>query len=605
MSTVNTARDAFDNFYSGTHDRCGQLLEQIGSFKGSYDVKVAHNTVVNDYYKTGCSDPQALLTQLTQAHDKARERDKKDKGRRKRDEDEEETYREDEDLSVLRYNQALLCLQLRQYSQAMLILEELFENIEPIDDFLAIKICFLLLELCLLQREPEQAVIVLAYLEKPNAFLSVLRSERPKGVEARAGDEAELADEMKDKVRVGEADDVGEDSQGDASEVLSAVTADSRATTAISGRTVVAAAASDGLGTEPAEVSEGPLPSLTMGAFLPRHGRPPDTISRAEYRFFVLMYRARLAVALKNTKAAKRDVKSALEVLDQELRHAPLLTAHPHTTGPPGAKGDKGRPCEESLREALHLQHMAMVFTLKAYLEYTRQNVRKAIKLLTLCQFNFAESRSGANSSVVATSAEGDSEDRALQRRRKGGGNEEDALGEDQIPTDFHPAQDEACAAVFFNNIGCIHFLMHKPGLATLYFQKALQASEKAPPPAAAAASGKKNSHSKLSNFLGGKAGLTLPGVLATKHWLDRRAEISYNAGLQMLMCERPSQALKCFEQCIPVFRTWPRLWLRLAECSIEMHRQSLSPVASGAGETSDTSEATPSSSTTWNPEAA
>merc|ERR1740129_2566733 len=60
-------------------------------------------------------------------------------GRRKRDDDEEEAYREDEDLSVLIYNQALLCLQLRQYAQATLILEELFENIEPIDDFLAIK----------------------------------------------------------------------------------------------------------------------------------------------------------------------------------------------------------------------------------------------------------------------------------------------------------------------------------------------------------------------------------------------------------------------------------------------------------------------------------
>ncbi|CAK0831600.1 unnamed protein product [Prorocentrum cordatum] len=43
-----------------------------------------------------------------------------------------------------------------------------------------------------------------------------------------------------------------------------------------------------------------------------------------------------------------------------------------------------------------------------------------------------------------------------------------------------------------------------------------------------------------------------------------------------MLMCERPAGALKCFEQCAPVFRTWPRLWLRMAECCIELHSQGL-----------------------------
>ncbi|CAE8650170.1 unnamed protein product, partial [Polarella glacialis] len=168
MSTINNARDAFDAYHSGDHARCGKLLEQVGSFKNTFDVKVTHNTLINEYFKSGCSDPHQLFTQLSQAYDRARERDKKDKGRRKKDEDDEESYREDEDLSILRYNQALLCVQLRQYAQATLILEELFDNIEPIDDFLAIKICFLLLELCLTQREPEQAVQVLTYLEKPN-----------------------------------------------------------------------------------------------------------------------------------------------------------------------------------------------------------------------------------------------------------------------------------------------------------------------------------------------------------------------------------------------------------------------------------------------------
>eukprot|EP00427_Karlodinium_veneficum_P002160 CAMPEP_0169156240 /NCGR_PEP_ID=MMETSP1015-20121227/53873_1 /TAXON_ID=342587 /ORGANISM="Karlodinium micrum, Strain CCMP2283" /LENGTH=950 /DNA_ID=CAMNT_0009226951 /DNA_START=46 /DNA_END=2894 /DNA_ORIENTATION=+ len=567
---MNPAHDAFGAFYSGTHDKCGQLLEQLSNSKGSFDVKLQHNTLINEYYKSGCRDPQALLTQLSQAYDRVREKDKKDNGRQKRDEEDEETYREDEDLSVLRYNQALLCLQLRQYAQASLILEELFVNIEPIDDFLAIKICFLLLELCLLQREPEQAFAVLAYLEKPNAFLTVLRSERPKGVEPSADVDT---------------DDITNGSQAKDTELVDGLEASSETIgaaelQAVGGssdkRSAVVAA--------PEEPPEGPLPSLTVGSFMPRHGRPPDNISRAEYRFFVLMYRARLALALKNNKAAKKDVKSALEVLDQDLHQAPLLTAHPHTTGPPGTKGGRGKLCEVALREGLHHQHSAMVLTLKAYLEYSRQNVRKSIKLLTLCQFNFAQGKSN------------DDENGQLVRTAKGGVDDGD---DDPIPTDFHPAEDDACSAVFFNNVGCIHFLTQKPNLATYFFQKALKASMNQQ----VEVTGKANVNgSKHDNLLGGKSGLTLPGVLVTKNWLDRKAEINFNAGLQMLMSERPSVAFKCFEQCIPVFRTWPRLWLRLAECCVEMHRQHLEPVS--GGEACSNSDGVPSCmSATWSRE--
>mmetsp|Transcript_96310 Transcript_96310/g.272301 ORF Transcript_96310/g.272301 Transcript_96310/m.272301 type:complete len:1086 (-) Transcript_96310:42-3299(-) len=561
MSTTNVARDAFDAFHAGDHARCGKLLEQIGTSKAAYDVKAAHNSFINEYYKSGCADPRQLLTQLTQAFDKARERDKKDKGRRRRDEDDEDTYREDEDLSVLRYNQALLCLQLRQYAQATLVLEELFENIEPIDDFLAIKICFLLLELCLLQREPEQAIPVLNYLEKPNAFLTVLRSERPAKVEARVSEEAAEQEDQREK---GQAD--GEVADGTAGDAPAADSATPAAASAVVARPAETPSATQG------EAPEGPLPSLTLGAFLPRHGRAPDTISRAEYRFYLLMYRARLSVALKNTKAAKKDVKSALETFDQELRRAPLLTPHAHTTGAKGEK-DSNRP-EAALRDALHNQQNAMVMVLKAYLEYSRQNVRKAMKLLALCQFNFAQSRSP-----------NDDQDRGNQTAKRR--NSSDLDGEDsQLPTDFHPAQDEACASLFFNNLGCIHFMMQKPNLATFYFQKALKA--------ASATGGAE------TTLLGAKVGLTKPGVISTKHWLDRRAETSYNAGLQMLMCERPAAAFKCFEQCVPVFRTWPRLWLRLAECCIEMHRQA----SCGSGASGDGEDGANSGATAWTREA-
>merc|ERR1719357_2256223 len=184
-----------------------------------------------------------------------------------------------------------------------------------------------------------------------------------------------------------------------------------------------------------------------------------------------------------------------------------------------------------------------MVNMMKSYLECTKQNARKAMKLLALCQFNFADTRSENNSSA---------EDRGSQHKRHG--NDED--DDHHIATDLHPAQDEACAPFFFNNMGIIHVMMHKPRLAAYYFQRALKSMTPSSAPMA-------------------EVGKGLPGTLATRHWLDRRAEVAYNMGLQLLMCEQPNSAYKCFEQCAPVFRTWPRLWLRMAECCIEMHRNS------------------------------
>eukprot|EP00933_Yihiella_yeosuensis_P005503 TRINITY_DN110027_c0_g1_i1.p1 TRINITY_DN110027_c0_g1~~TRINITY_DN110027_c0_g1_i1.p1 ORF type:complete len:1068 (+),score=288.44 TRINITY_DN110027_c0_g1_i1:182-3385(+) len=544
METTNAARDAFDSYHSADHVKCAKLLEQINGFKNTFDVKVTHNTLLNEYFKSGCTDPQHLLTQLSQAYDRARERDKKDKGRRKRDDDDEDTYREEEDLSILRYNQALLCIQLRQYAQATLILEELFDNIEPIDDFLAIKICFLLLELCLMQREPEQAVVVLNYLEKPNAFLTVLRSERRPvaKIETRPMDEVDGEEGKEDK---------GEDGNDPGGELADTAAAEA---TLASERFAEAAAE------KPSEAPEGPLPSLTVGAFLPRHGRAPDTISKAEYRFYCLMYRARLDVMLKNMKSAKKDVKSALEVFEQELRNAPLLTTNVHTTGK--AEGDDGaKSAEDSVKDALSCQQHAMVNVLKAYLEYSRQNIRKAVKLLSLSRFNFAAAG------------------RTLpQQAAPKGGKAGDDDGEDYMLTDFHPAQDEACASVFFNNMGCIHFMMHKPSLASYYFQKALSAKGPPAPPQPQLASNRAHAVAASEDtLLSSKAGMKLPGVAASRHWLDRRAETAYNAGLQLLMTERPTAAFKCFEQCTAVFRSWPRLWLRIGESCIEMHRQSTS----------------------------
>ena len=440
-------------------------------------------------------------------------------------------------LDVLRYNQALLCVQLRNYAQALHILEELFENIEPIDDFLAIKICFLLLELYLLQREPEQGLNVLTFLEKPQAFHSLLKSDRP---DQRKIDALRMEEEEE-----GEEGRVREDEEPK-----------------------VEAAVAENVDVKPEKQEvTGPLPSLVFGAFLTKHGRAPDTISPAEFKFNCLVYRVRMHLATRNLTSAEKDCKKALELLESDLKSAPLLW--PHSLSNEADDLDR-----DPVRQMLNSHERSKVQMLKAYLEYAKGNFRKALKLMSSCSFYFAEA--------------GDAESKA----HKG----EDDEVDDHIPTDFHPAQDDACSPLFFNNMGCVHFMMHKPNLAAYYFSKALSKSIALP-----SHSGQAKAHSQgdRSMLLSARTGLPEPGHAASMHWLDKRAEITFNVGLQFLLTGRSAQASKCFEQCIPVLRSWPRLWIRIAECCIELYQQSQKSdtEAQGVGMAGQT----PASFQSWN----
>lgn len=66
---------------------------------------------------------------------------------------------------------------MRQFATALAILEALFQNIEPVDEYLAMKICFLLIDTYLSLKLKEKVVIVISYLEKvissSNGFNSV------------------------------------------------------------------------------------------------------------------------------------------------------------------------------------------------------------------------------------------------------------------------------------------------------------------------------------------------------------------------------------------------------------------------------------------------
>ena len=478
------------------------------SFACSGDVKVAHNAALNQYFANACANPEILLNKLSKRYDRAiKEQEKKERKKFGKEEVREDSKWKDGGLQVLRYNKALLCVQLQHYGQARQLLDSLFENIEMIDDFLAIKICFLLLELCLLQRAPEQGLHVLHFLENSKALHGLLKPERPRTSHVDMGEEGHFGGQEW------------------------AVELEASTALAVQRLEHPALEKQESHGMPPK-----PLPSLVFGGFLPEHGRAPTKISLAEFKFNCLAYRIRINVALGHLSSAKRDCKKALELLQRELQHEPILWPHKWTN--------------DTCMEKDHVRHMltsherAIVSMLKAFVECARGNFQKTLGLMSGCCFNFAVAEGSMDVSLAAHA-------------------KADGIVEDKHGWDFHPAQDDACCPVFFNNMGCMHFMMQKPNLAIYYFQKAL-AKPKTHIPAR---------HG--GDLLSARMGLDEPGFAASRHWLDKGSEIAFNIGLQLLLTGRSAQASRYLERCIPFWRTWPRLWIRLAECCIESHRQS------------------------------
>ncbi|XP_052579256.1 CCR4-NOT transcription complex subunit 10 isoform X7 [Peromyscus californicus insignis] len=169
----------------------------------------------------------------------------------------------------------------------------------------------------------------------------------------------------------------------------------------------------------------------------------------------------------------------------------------------------------DNLRQTLNQlkNQSAPSLFLKSNFEYLRGNYRKAVKLL--------------NSSNIAE----------------------------------HPGfmkTGECLRCMFWNNLGCIHFAMSKHNLGIFYFKKALQEND--------------NVCAQLS------AGGTDPGKKFSGRPMctlltNKRYELLYNCGIQLLHIGRPLAAFECLIEAVQVYHANPRLWLRLAECCIAANK--------------------------------
>uniref|UniRef100_A0A8C2JIX4 CCR4-NOT transcription complex subunit 10 n=1 Tax=Cyprinus carpio TaxID=7962 RepID=A0A8C2JIX4_CYPCA len=170
------------------------------------------------------------------------------------------------------------------------------------------------------------------------------------------------------------------------------------------------------------------------------------------------------------------------------------------------------KACKREIKSVMNTSgNSAPSLFMKSNFEYLRGNYRKAVKLL--------------NSSNIAE----------------------------------HPGPlktGECMRCMFWNNLGCIHFAMGKHNLGLFYFKKALQ----------------ENDHvcAQLGDAAKKFTGIPMCALLANK-----RYELLYNCGIQLLHIGRPLAAFECLMEAVQVYHSNPRLWLRLAECCITANKGS------------------------------
>lgn len=406
--TATLAKEAAAMFQARRYQECLDILSQL-SQKKEDDPKVLHNIAVAEYFHDGCTDPKKLLEVLDKVKKKSEElvRAAGDQlegitspsnasstlvpkgsgvagGQQASASSNSDgvAFVDEYDTSIATLNTAVILYHLQHYASAMSLLEPLYQNIEPIDETAALRICLLMLDIALASHEAAKAADVVQYMEKAFGFGHMAQSvdggsnstnQAPKSIPTT-------------QVNLAATEGTGSVMTSNSTSSPSATAnADISLTRTLSDEALDYETFLSTLGSENQNIGRSSAP-LSMSGDLTRIAveKPPPT---SDLKLILHLYKVRLLLLTGNPKATKREVKMAVNIA-------------------------RGRDSSTAL-------------LLKAQLEYSRGNYRKAIKLLTTC----------SNRS------------------------------------------EQGMPCMLWNNLGCIHHQLRKDRLAALYFKKAYQNS--------------------------------------------------------------------------------------------------------------------------------
>jgi CCR4-NOT transcription complex subunit 10 len=346
--TAGLAKEAALFFQTGKYVDCLKVLNQLLQKKEG-DLKVLHNIAIAESFQDGCSDPKKLLEVLHSVKKRSEELayasgehveaaanlGKAVVGSKGTNltapgssspivnNDEFDTY-------VTVFNIAVTWFHLHEYDTAFSYLESLYQNIEPIDEGTALRICLLFLDVALLTHHATRSADVINYVEKVFCANNNLITQSESG----------SSSQQQSSILVPKSSSVTitEGSSSDSANIVNA--SDSPLS-----RTLSEDAEYDNLFST-LDISGQNLqrPSILHTSTDLSKTQSDELISVADLRLKLHLYKVQLLLLMRNPKAAKREVKMAMNM----------------------ARG----------------KDYTMALFLKSQLEYARGNHRKAIKLL-------------------------------------------------------------------------------------------------------------------------------------------------------------------------------------------------------------------------------
>ncbi|CAN7945471.1 unnamed protein product [Ixodes hexagonus] len=146
------AATATAEFNAGRYASCIEALDKLQALRPT-DGKVAHNRAVARFYASDKKNSEELTRDMAEVasllHVNLANPDSLD----------------DVDHCIPAFNHAVSLYHAQQYRKAVAILDRLFQFIEPLDESVSRKICFLYIELCLCLKQPEKVLGLIAYTE--------------------------------------------------------------------------------------------------------------------------------------------------------------------------------------------------------------------------------------------------------------------------------------------------------------------------------------------------------------------------------------------------------------------------------------------------------
>ncbi|XP_065621995.1 uncharacterized protein LOC112039034 [Quercus suber] len=166
------AKDAALHFQSSKFAECVEVLNQL-LHKKQDDPKVIHNIAIAEYFRDGCSDPRNLLEVLNNVKKRSEvlacasgeqveavsNLGNKVISGSKGSSAASIVYTDEFDTSVAILNIAVIWFHLHEYAKALSVLGPLYQNIEPIDETIALHICLLLLDVALACHDASKSAV--------------------------------------------------------------------------------------------------------------------------------------------------------------------------------------------------------------------------------------------------------------------------------------------------------------------------------------------------------------------------------------------------------------------------------------------------------------